>query len=96
MCKHLQICVLVSTYQKHGLKLLALITSLISTSYPYIDIILLDTDVKLHSVQWMQDNARVLNKRSNDANKRDIVHVSTYSQRYVQERYPTITVPDYG
>ena len=44
-----QICVLVSTYAKHGLHLTALLASLISSGYMAIDVILLDTDTKLDS-----------------------------------------------
>jgi hypothetical protein len=92
----IQVCVLVSTYTKHGLRLTALIASLLAISYPFIDIILLDTDVKSNSTQWMTDTANTFNSRSNDPKKRKTVHLSQYTQRYIQERFPAVTVKDYG
>jgi hypothetical protein len=92
----IQICVLVSTYITHGLRLTALIASLLSTSYPYIDVILLDTDVKHNSTQWMLDTANAFNRRSNDPKQRETVHLSQYTQRYIRNRFPEVTAPDYG
>eukprot|EP00953_Heterococcus_sp_UTEX-ZZ885_P028287 15091-Heterococcus_DN1.PRE.1 len=91
-----QICVLVSTYIKHGLRLTALIASLLSSGYPYMDVILLDTDTTRNSTQWMVDTAKALNSRSNVPSQRETVHLSQYTQRYIQERYPHVTSPDYG
>eukprot|EP00953_Heterococcus_sp_UTEX-ZZ885_P014744 8327-Heterococcus_DN1.PRE.1 len=91
-----QVCVLVSTYMKHGLRLTALIASLQAISYPFIDVILLDTDATRNSTQWMSDTANAFNSRSNDPNKRKTVHLSQYTQRYIKERFPAVTAKDYG
>jgi hypothetical protein len=94
--KQLQVCVLVSTYIRHGLMLTALISSLLSTNYPYIDIILLDTDLVLDSREWMNNTATMLNSRSDNSGRRKDVHISTYSQREVQRRFPQITNMEFG
>ena len=87
---------LVSTYIKHGLGLTALLSSLLMTGYPYLDIILLDTDVNLDSSKWMQATARVLNSRSNKKGKRNVVHISARTQRDVKRDFDQIQGPDYG
>jgi hypothetical protein len=81
---------------RHGLKLTALVASLLSTNYPYIDIILLDTDTALDSRQWMNNTATMLNSRSDSSSKRKDVHISKHTQRHIQERFPQITEPEYG
>ena len=85
-----------STYIRHGLMLTALVSSLLSTNYPYIDIILLDTDLVLDSREWMNNTATMLNSRSDNSGRRKDVHISTYSQREVQRRFPQITNMEFG
>jgi hypothetical protein len=90
-----QICVLVSTYMKHGLALTALVASLLATGYPRIDVILLDTDIQLNSTDWLHNTASVLNKRYDTPGMRDTVHVAARTQRHVVDEYPNVG-PDYG
>jgi hypothetical protein len=79
----------------HGMRLTALIASLLATGYPYIDIVLLDTDVNVDSLSWMRSTANVFNPRNTEP--RNVVHVSTeFTQRYVQERFPLIQKKEYG
>jgi hypothetical protein len=76
--------------------LTALISSLLSANYPYIDIILLDTDTVLDSREWMNNTATMLNSRSDNRSRRKDVHISSISQRDVKKRFPQIVAKDYG
>jgi hypothetical protein len=44
----------------------------------------------------MVDTAKALNSRSDVPSQRETVHLSQYTQRYIEERYPNVTAPDYG
>jgi hypothetical protein len=76
--------------------LTALISSLLSANYPYIDIILLDTDTVLDSREWMNNTATMLNSRSDNRSRRKDVHISSISQRDVNKRFPQIVEKDFG
>eukprot|EP00953_Heterococcus_sp_UTEX-ZZ885_P027653 14811-Heterococcus_DN1.PRE.2 len=76
--------------------LTALISSLLSANYPYIDIILLDTDTMLDSREWMNNTATMLNSRSDNRSRRKDVHISSISQRDVKRRFPQIVAKDFG
>jgi hypothetical protein len=88
--------VLVSTYAKHGLKLTALLTSLLSSGYPNIDLILLDTDTKSNSTEWLLAVAELVNKHMDLHAPRKRVHVSRRTQLNVEKHFPDIVGSDFG
>jgi hypothetical protein len=86
----------VSTYAKHGLKLTALLTSLLSSGYPNIDLILLDTDIKSDSTEWMLAVAELVNKHMDLHAPRRRVHVSRRTQLNVAKHFPDVVGSDFG
>jgi hypothetical protein len=88
--------VLVSTYAKHGLKLTALLTSLLSSGYPHIDLILLDTDTKSNSMEWMLAVAEYVNTHTDLQAPRRRVHVSRRNQMNVKKHFPDVIGSDFG
>jgi hypothetical protein len=88
--------VLVSTYEQHGLRLTALITSLLASGYPNMDIILLDTDTKHNSSAWLHATAKFINAHRDVCATRDIVHVGKRTQRCIRDLYPEVVGPDFG
>jgi hypothetical protein len=91
-----QVCMLVSTYEQHGLRLTALITSLLASGYPNMDIILLDTDTKLNSSAWLHATAEFINTHSDLNATRDVVHISERTQRCIKDLFPEVIGPDFG
>lgn len=90
------ICVLVSTYIGHGLKLTTLVASLLATEYPHLDIFLLDTDLVRDSQQWMVRTKALFNARWGSADKRKQVHIPPRTRKTVAELHPHLTDSDYG
>jgi hypothetical protein len=86
----------VSTYAKHGLKLTALLTSLLSSGYPNIDLILLDTDTKTNSSDWMNAVADLVNTHIDLHATRKRVHVSKRNQESARKHFPEVVGPDFG
>jgi hypothetical protein len=91
-----QVCVLVSTYANHGLRLTALLTSLLSAGYPNLDIILLDTDVRVNSTAWLYSTAEAVNGLGDLQTQRPRVHVSKRTQRDTVKQFPKVVGPDFG
>ncbi len=89
------ICVLVSTYEPHGNKLVTMLTSLFVSGYPNMKAILLDTDSKIDSTYWMEDTAKVVN----GIYEKDYVVTANITQRDILKRYTnaqTGVKADYG
>jgi hypothetical protein len=88
--------VLVSTYAEHGLRLTALLTSLLSAGYPNIDIVLLDTDIKVNSTAWLHTSAKFINGHEHVNTQRPRVHVSKRTQQDTVKQFPKVVGPDFG
>ncbi len=89
------ICVLVSTYEPYGNKLVTMLTSLFVSGYPNMKAILLDTDSKIDSTYWMEDTAKVVN----GIYEKDYVVTANITQRDILKRYTnaqTGVKADYG
>lgn len=93
-----QICVVVSSNTKDKVKLTAMVSSLLSTAYPYIDVILFDASQRstIAVPDWLNEVATMLNARSSVQDRRPVVHVSARSQARTTAEYPRMTTPDYG
>ncbi len=88
-------CVLVSTYEPHGNKLVTMLTSLFVSEYPYMKAILLDTDSEIDSTPWMKDTAKIVN----EIFEKEYVVTANATQRDVLEKYTnnqTGVTDDYG
>jgi hypothetical protein len=88
--------VLVSTYAGHGLRLTALLTSLLSAGYPNLDIVLLDTDTNVNSTAWLHASAELVNGHTNLHAQRPRVHVSKRTQQDTVKQFPEVEGPDFG
>ncbi len=89
------LCLLVSTYKPHSVKLITLLTSFFSSGYPYLKAILLDTDEVIDSTPWMKDMAKVVNEIFD----KEFVVTANITQRDVLRKYSvdeTGVSSDYG
>ncbi|CAM9599785.1 unnamed protein product [Chrysoparadoxa australica] len=91
-----QVCVLVSTYSGHGLSLLGLATSLLSSAYPFLDLILLDTEPRRDSTTYLEATAHVINEMTLGLTGRKVAHISPLAQKHIIDHFPSVTAPDYG
>ncbi len=89
------LCILVSTYKPHALKLVSMLTSFSVSEYPYMKAILLDTDEKIDSTPWMKDVAKAVN----GIFEKEYVVTANLTQRDMMQKYTETTTgvkSDYG
>lgn len=91
-----RLCVLVSTYIGHGLKLTALLASLLASEYPYLDIILLDTDSVKDSKAWLMKTKEMLDNRYETPQAKSQIHISTRTRKSFRKLFPLLWDNDYG
>ncbi len=77
------LCILVSTYKCHSVKLITLLSSIFVTDYPHMKAILLDTDKVIDSTAWMEDMANVVN----GIFQREYVVTANITQRDMLRKY---------
>ncbi len=77
------LCLLVSTYKLHSVKLVTLLTSFFTSEYPHLKAILLDTDEEIDSTPWMKDMAKIVN----EIFQKEYVVTANITQRDVLQTY---------
>ncbi len=77
------LCILVSTYKCHSVKLITLLSSFFVTEYPHMKAILLDTDKVIDSTAWLKDMANAVNVLF----EREYVVTANITQRDILRKY---------